>query len=160
MSAAVHRFTQLHHNSKPFMLVNVWDASSLVLAQRQGAEAVATSSAALGWALGYPDGSALPVFELLAAVKRLLRVSKVPLSIDIEQGYSSDPQHVAELVVQLADMGIAGINLEDGNDLPELLAKKISAIRLLLGEKPLSLMPERMFIWGSCTEVITLLMNV
>lgn len=137
MSAVVTHFMKLHHKSKLFMLINVWDAASLVLAQENGADAVATSSAALGWSLGYADGSALPVDELLAAVQRLLRISKVPLSVDIEQGYSNNPQHVAILVKQLADMGIAGINLEDGNNSPELLAEKIKACRQLLGEKPL-----------------------
>jgi len=137
MSAAVQRFMQLHQQSQPFILVNVWDAASLILAQQQGAVAVATSSAALAWSLGYPDGSALPTTELIAAVHRLLRVSKVPLSIDIEQGYSDDPRQVAQLVKQLAQAGIAGINLEDGSDEPEQLAEKIMACRQLLAGIPL-----------------------
>ncbi|MCS4308250.1 2-methylisocitrate lyase-like PEP mutase family enzyme [Rheinheimera pacifica] len=137
MSAAVQRFMQLHQQSQPFILVNVWDATSLMLAQQQGAVAVATSSAALAWSLGYADGAALPATELIAAVHRLLRVSKVPLSIDIEQGYSDDPRQVAQLVKQLAEAGIAGINLEDGRDEPEQLAEKIMACRQFLAGIPL-----------------------
>ncbi|MDX3774719.1 isocitrate lyase/phosphoenolpyruvate mutase family protein [Chromatiaceae bacterium AAb-1] len=137
MSALFTRFMQLHQSDKPLLLPNVWDAASLVLAQQQGAVAVATSSAALAWSLGYPDGTVLPADELLAAVCRLLRVSKVPLSIDIEQGYSDDPAQVAVLVKQLADAGVVGINLEDGADQPELLASKIHACRQLLAGQPL-----------------------
>lgn len=76
MSAAVQRFMQLHQQSQPFILVNVWDAASLMLAQQQGAVAVATSSAALAWSLGYADGSALPATELIAAVHRLQRLPR------------------------------------------------------------------------------------
>lgn len=137
MLACSTRFLQLHQSDKPLLLPNVWDAASLLLAQLQGALAVATSSAALAWSLGYPDGAALPVDELLAAVRRLLRVSKVPLSVDIEQGYSDDPAQVAALVKQLADAGVAGVNLEDGTNQPELLAAKIHACRQLLAGQPL-----------------------
>lgn len=137
MPAFFTRFLQLHQSDKPLLLPNVWDAASLLLAQHQGAAAVATSSAALAWSLGYPDGVVLPVDELLAAVRRLLRVSKIPLSIDIEQGYSDDPVQVAVLVKQLADAGVAGVNLEDGADLPDLLAVKIQACRQLLAGQPL-----------------------
>lgn len=137
MSATVQRFKQLHQQSTPFMLVNVWDPASLVLAERQGALAVATSSAALAWSLGYADGSALPVTELVSAVQRLLRVSKVPVSVDIEQGYSSEPEQVAKLVKQLANAGVAGVNLEDGRDAPAQLVAKISACRQILAGKPL-----------------------
>ncbi len=129
MSASVQRFTALHHASQPLLLPNAWDAASAALFQELGADAVATSSAALAWSLGYPDGGALPPAELLAAVTRIMRVMKVPLTIDIEHGYSSDPEAVAALVQALVEQGIAGINLEDGTGAVTLLKEKIDAIR-------------------------------
>lgn len=128
------KFVQLHQQNQVLRLVNVWDAASLVLAQKAGAQSVATSSAALAWSLGYSDGSSLPVEELLPAVKRLLRVSHVPISIDLEQGYSNDAKEVAYLVKELAMLGVAGVNLEDGNDSPDLLAQKIKSCREHLGD--------------------------
>ena len=129
MSASVQRFTALHRASQPLLLPNAWDAASAVLFQELGAEAIATSSAAVAWSLGYPDGGALPPAELLAAVTRLMRVTKVPLTVDIEHGYSNDPQAVASLVQELVERGVAGINLEDGTEQVASLVEKIDAIR-------------------------------
>ncbi len=62
--------------------------------------------------------------ELVVAIARnIARVVGVPVSIDIEGGYSSDPAEVAQLVVTLAEAGVAGINLEDGSEPAELLAR-------------------------------------
>lgn len=130
-------FHQLHHQRTPLLLVNIWDPASAVLAQQQGAQALGTSSAALAWSLGYADGQQLPVNELLAAVQRILRVIQLPLTVDIEQGYGDEPTQVAELVVQLAELGVAGINMEDGTAEPQLLCAKIQACRSLLAERAL-----------------------
>jgi 2-methylisocitrate lyase-like PEP mutase family enzyme len=99
------------------------------LFESQGASAIATTSAGVAWALGYRDGRNLPMEELVAAVARIARVLTVPVSIDIENGYSDEPKTVAEHVKRLVDLGIAGINIEDGPDRADLLASKIEAIR-------------------------------
>lgn len=130
-------FHLLHHQTHPLLLATIWDPASAVLAQQQGAKALGTSSAALAWSLGYADGQRLPVAELLAAVKRILRVIQLPFTVDIEQGYSHDPMQVAELVLQLAELGVAGINIEDGNESPELLCAKIRSCREALAGKEL-----------------------
>ena len=130
-------FHQLHHQRPPLLLVNIWDPASAVLAQQQGAQALGTSSAALAWSLGYADGQKLPVAELLAAVQRILRVIQLPFTVDIEQGYSNEPSQVAELVCQLTELSVAGINIEDGTAEPELLCAKIRACRSLLAGRVL-----------------------
>ena len=130
-------FSALHQQAVPLFLPNVWDAASAVFAERGGALAIATSSAALAWSHGYPDGEKLPLAELFAALRRILRVVTVPVTVDLEQGYSQEPAQVALLVQQLADMGIAGVNLEDGEGPAALLAEKIHACRLQLAGQPL-----------------------
>ncbi|MBU0911627.1 MAG: isocitrate lyase/phosphoenolpyruvate mutase family protein [Gammaproteobacteria bacterium] len=137
MTTMTHSFFALHQQPEPLLLINIWDPASAVLAQQQGAKALGTSSAALAWSLGYPDGQQLPVAELLAAVQRILRVIQLPFTVDIEQGYSDEPTQVAELVLQLAELGVAGINIEDGTATPELLCTKIRACRRLLNERAL-----------------------
>ncbi|MEM5340056.1 isocitrate lyase/PEP mutase family protein [Paraburkholderia azotifigens] len=122
-------FRHLHDNSIPLRLPNVWDAGSARLVEALGASAIATTSAGLAWALGYPDGRILPFDEVVASVRRIVRVLNVPLSVDIEHGYSDDPKAVADHVVRLVDLGIAGINIEDGPDPASLLAQKIEAIK-------------------------------
>jgi 2-methylisocitrate lyase-like PEP mutase family enzyme len=129
MSNAVETFRQLHDNLVPLRLPNAWDAGSARLIESQGATAIATTSAGLAWALGYPDGRLLPMAELVATVSRMVRIVKVPLSVDVENGYSDDPRVVAGNVMRLVDLGVAGINIEDGPDSSMLLASKIDAIR-------------------------------
>jgi 2-methylisocitrate lyase-like PEP mutase family enzyme len=99
------------------------------LFESQGAPAIATTSAGVAWALGYRDGYLLPVSEAVAAAARMARVLTVPLSVDFENGYSDNPKVVAENVMRLVALGVAGINIEDGEDKPALLASKIEAIR-------------------------------
>ncbi|MBH9578979.1 isocitrate lyase/PEP mutase family protein [Inhella proteolytica] len=135
----VDRFRFLHQGSEAFVLVNVWDGASALLAQQAGAQALGTSSASLAWSLGWPDGQQLPWAELKAAVVRLLRVARVPLSVDIEAGYGSEPEAVAARVRELAELGVAGINIEDGLAPAEQLAAKLRAIRQRLGKRPLFL---------------------
>ena len=65
----------------------------------------------------------------LAATQQVLDVVTVPVSVDSEAGYSDDPVQVAAHVAALAAMGVAGINLEDGRGVPDLLAAKIAAIK-------------------------------
>jgi 2-methylisocitrate lyase-like PEP mutase family enzyme len=125
-------FLQIHHAAKPLLMPNAWDAASALLFQTDGAPAIATSSATLAWSLGYADGSALPRHELINAVARMQRVLTVPLTIDIEDGYSDSPEKVADLICELARMGVVGANLEDGTGAPEMLAAKISASRKAL----------------------------
>lgn len=139
VSVSVERFAALHHASHPLLLPNAWDAASAALLQELGAHAVATSSAAVAWSLGYADGGMLPTAELLASVTRLMRVMKVPLTVDLENGYSNDPEAVAALVQGLVERGVAGINLEDGTDAPSILKEKLDAIRQRVA-------PDRLFI--------------
>lgn len=125
----VTTFRNLHTTNPPLRLPNVWDAGSARLIESLGASAVATTSAGVAWTLGYRDGRALPLDEVLAAASHIVRAVKVPLSVDIEHGYSDDPKVVAATVQYLADLGVAGINIEDGPDAPQVLARKIEAIR-------------------------------
>jgi 2-methylisocitrate lyase-like PEP mutase family enzyme len=123
------RFKALQAPGRILVLPNAWDAASARLAAELGAEAIATSSAALAWCHGYADGETIPAEVAFAAVREILRVVEVPVSVDSEAGYSSDPAKVAEFVLALIDLGAAGINLEDGRGPPQLLCDKIAAIK-------------------------------
>lgn len=122
-------FHALHRQPRPLMLTNAWDAGSARLFASQGAQAIATTSAGVAWSLGYRDGDVLPLDEHVACVRRIRRVIGVPLSVDIEGGYSDDPAAVREAVARFLDAGAVGINLQDGSAPPELLCRKIDAAR-------------------------------
>jgi 2-methylisocitrate lyase-like PEP mutase family enzyme len=123
------QFSQLHQGPAILLLPNAWDAGSARLIESLGAKAIATTSAGLAWSNGYPDGNALPEDQLIAAVREVARVIRVPLTIDVEAGYSDDPDAVARLVARILGVGVVGINIEDGAGSPDLLCRKIAAIR-------------------------------
>lgn len=132
MSAAA-TFRRLHASGL-LILPNAWDAASAALSVAAGAKAVATTSAGVAWALGWPDGARPPEGELLAAVGRIVRAAgDTPVSADVEGGFSDDPAEAAAFVRRTADTGAVGINLEDGDDPAERLADKIAAVRGLIG---------------------------
>jgi 2-methylisocitrate lyase-like PEP mutase family enzyme len=122
-------FRNLHQGPELLLLPNAWDGVSARLFESLGAKAIATTSAGLAWAHGYPDGNALPVERLVAATRDIARVIRVPLTVDIEAGYSEKPAEVARLVVRVLAVGAVGINIEDGADSPDLLCRKLAAIR-------------------------------
>jgi 2-methylisocitrate lyase-like PEP mutase family enzyme len=131
-------FHKLHSGPDPLILVNAWDAASARIVERAGAKAIGTTSAGVAWALGYADGERMPVDELLAACARICRVVSVPVTVDIERGFGSSTQAVCDVVRALIDMGVAGINIEDGTlpgtrqlAPPEILCERIEALRRL-----------------------------
>jgi 2-methylisocitrate lyase-like PEP mutase family enzyme len=122
-------FRNLHRGPGLLLLPNAWDAVTARLIESLGAQAIATTSAGLAWSRGYPDGNALPEDQLIAAIRDIARVIRVPLTVDIEAGYSDEPAAVARLVARVLAVGVVGINIEDGERSPDLLCKKIAAIR-------------------------------
>jgi 2-methylisocitrate lyase-like PEP mutase family enzyme len=125
----VSQFRALHQGGDVLLLANAWDAGSAGLIAASGAKAIATTSSGVAWSCGYDDGSALPIGRLMVTVADIIRVCDVPVSIDIEDGYSDDPAAVADLAVALAEAGASGVNLEDKAAPPEGLAAKLSATR-------------------------------
>lgn len=128
-NSAAQTFRALHASNDILLLPNAWDAGTARLIAQAGAKAIATTSAGVAWALGYPDGDTVPEAALLGAIDAIARVTNVPLSVDLEGGYSTDAQAVAALACELAERGVAGINIEDGTSAPDLLVAKIEAIR-------------------------------
>jgi 2-methylisocitrate lyase-like PEP mutase family enzyme len=106
-------FKHLHKNTFPLLIGNVWDVKSAEIFQTNGFRAIGISSQAISNALGYPDGENLPFEELLRITKRITDVVDIPLTVDMEAGYSRDLQGILENIEKLRDCGAVGINLED-----------------------------------------------
>jgi 2-methylisocitrate lyase-like PEP mutase family enzyme len=122
-------FAALHGGPKLLILPNAWDAGSARIIEHAGASAIATSSAAVAWSHGYADGQFLPFETLLATVAEIVKTVSVPVSADIEAAYASDAATAARTVGQVIEAGAVGINIEDGNDAPDLLARKIENLK-------------------------------
>jgi 2-methylisocitrate lyase-like PEP mutase family enzyme len=127
--SAYSTFAALHAGPRLLILPNAWDAGSARVIEHAGAKAIATSSAAVAWAHGYADGQFLPFEGLLATVREIVKTVSVPVSADIEAAYAHDAATAAKTVAQVMDAGAVGINIEDGNDPPDLLARKIENLK-------------------------------
>jgi 2-methylisocitrate lyase-like PEP mutase family enzyme len=106
-------FQALHVPGKPLVLYNVWDAGSARAVAAAGAAAVATGSWSVAAAQGYADGQAMPLEGVLWLTRQIAAAVDLPVSIDFEGAYASDPQAGAEHVGRLMQSGAVGINFED-----------------------------------------------
>lgn len=127
--ARAELFHQLHEGPEVLVLPNAWDAASAAVVADAGAKAIATSSAAVAWAHGYPDGDVLAVETTCAMVAEIVRVVDVPVSCDFEGGFTDDLDKLADNIARVIGAGAVGINFEDGGRDPDLHARKIEAAR-------------------------------
>lgn len=122
------KFLQLHHQEKPFIIANAWNVKSAQIIENNGYDAIATSSGAIADSLGYADGQNIPFSELLYVVQRITSCTKIPLSVDLERGYTDDLAELNDNVQKLIDTGVVGINLEDAQG-EEIYLKKLNSIK-------------------------------
>lgn len=106
-------FRDLHRKGYPFILANAWDIGSARMLAALGAEAIATSSAAHAFTLGLPDGGQVSRDAALAHASDLVASVTVPVSGDFENGFGHDPDTCADTVRLAAEVGLAGISIED-----------------------------------------------
>jgi 2-methylisocitrate lyase-like PEP mutase family enzyme len=111
-------FRDLHAPGNPFILANAWDAGSAKMLAALGAPAIGTSSAAHAFTLGLPDGGHISRDQALAHAQDLMAAVSVPVSGDFENGFGHAPEDCAETVRLSAEIGLAGISIEDAA-LPE-----------------------------------------
>ena len=109
------RFRQLHGGTDAILVLpNAWDAMSARVVEAAGAQAIATTSAGVSWALGHPDGQGLTREAMAAAVRVMVDAVQVPVTADVESGYGTGtPEDVAETARAVIAAGAVGINLED-----------------------------------------------
>lgn len=107
------RFLQLHNESSPLVLGNIWDVNSAKMFEDAGYEAIGTSSQAVANTFGYDDGEKMEFETLLYLAKRVVEVVKIPFTVDIEGGYCQTEDGIIENINKLHDVGVVGVNLED-----------------------------------------------
>jgi 2-methylisocitrate lyase-like PEP mutase family enzyme len=139
MPSKFETFARLHVPGVPVILYNVWDVGSAQAVIRAGAKALATGSHPVADANGWPDGEQVPIDFALANAARIAAATDLPLTVDFEGGYSTDPKAGADNVARLAEAGAVGCNFEDqvigGEGVHPLKeqAKRIDVIRLAVG---------------------------
>jgi 2-methylisocitrate lyase-like PEP mutase family enzyme len=129
------QFRNMHHGPRMLVLANVWDVVSARILEECGHPAIATSSAAVAFSRGYPDGQYISRDEMLDVVGRIARVVRVPVTADLEAGYGTTDKDMVETTKAAIEAGAIGMNLEDAGDDESSLVdlslqvEKIRAIR-------------------------------
>jgi 2-methylisocitrate lyase-like PEP mutase family enzyme len=124
-------FRRLHTAEPVLVLPNAWDAASARIVERAGAVAVATTSGAVAWSLGVPDGDRLPLELLAGAVGRIAAAVALPVTADVESGAPD----VAATVRAVTAAGAVGINIEDGGGAAAAHVERIAAAREAGGDE-------------------------
>ncbi len=109
------------HSAKDILLLpNVWDAASARIIESAEFPAIATTSAGVAFAEGYPDGEKIPATRMFAAVAKIVASVRVPVTADVEAGYGSKPEDAARTAAGVIESGAVGMNFEDATGNPAL----------------------------------------
>ncbi|HEU0310479.1 MAG TPA: isocitrate lyase/phosphoenolpyruvate mutase family protein [Sphingomicrobium sp.] len=138
-------FAALHVPGDPLVLYNIWDAGSALAVVKAGAKALATGSHPVGDASGFGDGEQVPLDFAFTNARRIVdAIDPLPLTVDFEGAYSTDPEEGARNVAGLKETGAVGCNFEDqviggakenGGVHPlDLQVRRIAAIRREVGD--------------------------
>ncbi|KAA0085380.1 isocitrate lyase/phosphoenolpyruvate mutase family protein [Mycolicibacterium sp. P9-64] len=104
-------FRDLHYGDLPLVLPNAWDVPSALALLDAGFAAIGTTSFGVAASHGAPDGSG-STRDANLRLAAALRPLDCHLSFDVEDGYSADPDEVADYVALLR---VDGINIEDSS---------------------------------------------
>lgn len=113
MTSMYSKFLDLHNQTQPLIIGNVWNVQSAKVFEKLSFQALGTSSAAIAHSLGYEDGEEMPFSDVVFMVERIRRSVDIPLSVDIEFGYGNNATEIANNIITLEKLGIVGINIED-----------------------------------------------
>lgn len=129
-------FRSLHAGEGALLLPNIWDAATARIVEQAGFPAIATTSAGIAFAQGFPDGQKIPSEQMLAAIARIAAVVSVPVTADVEAGYGETAERAGETARQVIEAGAVGMNFEDATGDPSrpltelpLQLERIGAIR-------------------------------
>lgn len=106
-------FRQLHAQGC-FVLPNPWDVGSARYLQRQGFQALATTSAGCAWSEGRPDG-AVSLEATLEHLRLMAGATSLPLNADLGDGFGATPDEVGAAVTAALDTAIAALSIEDAS---------------------------------------------
>jgi 2-methylisocitrate lyase-like PEP mutase family enzyme len=139
MAKDFQSFAALHQPGNPVVLYNIWDVGSALAVVEAGARALATGSHPVADANGWPDGQQVPMDFVFDNARRIVGAVDVPLTVDFESAYSTDPAEGGANVARLKETGAVGCNFEDqvigGEGVQPLdeQARRIRAIRDAVG---------------------------
>jgi 2-methylisocitrate lyase-like PEP mutase family enzyme len=100
------------HEGEPFVIPNPWDAGSAIVFAALGFKALASTSSGFAFTLGRPDGG-VTLDEVADHARSLDAATRLPVSMDLENGYGSRPEDAARAITRVAEAGAVGGSIED-----------------------------------------------
>lgn len=100
------------HAGAAFVIPNPWDAGSARVLAALGFQALASTSSGFAFTLGRRDGQ-VTLDEVVAHAAALDGATELPVSMDLQHGYGSDPQSAAVAIARVAEAGAVGGSIED-----------------------------------------------
>lgn len=109
----IQTFKELHTSEDLLFLGNAYDVLSALILEKAGFKAIGTTSWGIANSIGLTDGELIDFNRHLRIIQSIAENVNIPVSADIEAGYSDDPNTIVNNVLRTADVGVAGINIED-----------------------------------------------
>jgi len=106
-------FNELHTSDDLLFLGNAWDLLSALTLEKAGFKAIGTTSWGIANSIGLADGELIDFDRHLRIIESIAENVNIPVSADIEAGYSENIKTIVYNVLRTADVGVAGINIED-----------------------------------------------
>ncbi len=136
LAARGEAFRRLH-DVGIFVMPCAWDAITARLFDQAGFAAIGTTSGGVNWSHGRPDYVYSASFdEMLESYGAIADATRLPVSGDLENGYSDDPEGVADVIGRSIAAGMVGGSIEDrsltdpsGLVPVNLAAEKVAAAR-------------------------------
>ena len=129
-------FRVMHTGDGAVLLPNIWDVASARIVEESGFPAIATTSAGIALAQGFPDGQRIPANQMIAVVAKIANAVVVPVTADVEAGYGQRPEDAILIARHVIEAGAVGMNFEDATGDPShpltdltLQLERIHAIR-------------------------------
>jgi len=93
---------------------NAWDGMSALLLKQAGFQAIATSSGAIAFGRGLPDGAAaISRDDAIANGTLMAQCTDLPVNGDLEDGFGPAPEDCVATVEAAIAGGLAGLGIED-----------------------------------------------
>lgn len=117
------------HQGETFIIPNPWDAGSARVLEALGFQALATTSSGFAFTRGRSDGDTT-LDELAEHVRAINESTRLPVSVDLENGHGPDPEHAAAAIELAAGVGAVGGSIEDWDPTHGIYRIELAAARI------------------------------
>ncbi len=90
----------------------VFNGIGALIAERYGFKALYLSGSGVAGVMGLPDLSLTTFTEVLDEARKIIRISKLPLIVDVDTGFG-EVLNVERTVIEMESIGVSALHIED-----------------------------------------------